>query len=352
MRGVVKSFLKEILWSVPRYDRPHAGRPICLYAARRGGSTLLMQVIGANRGIRYYDEPFSVFSAPYRGLYRNPPLPLRYASQFTSIHVDEAEEVKAYLAAILDGNLTWNNPWKFWDPEYDFVYTRKLLKILDAKPLIDWIDKTFSVDTVYLARHPVPVALSVLQRKWDSTSRAYLQDEDFCRRYLTDSLLDFSWRIYMSGDRFANAILNWCLDNAAPFALIPIRPQWVSVTYEDLVVSPEAVIRTLSEKLDLKGRERMLRQIRRPSSSSRSLEIGPRTPAGREALVSGWVSKVTPDMVRTADEILERFSITLYRAGNPMPTGQWSQSVPARAIGETGAREMTAPINRSVDGVK
>lgn len=326
MKGVVKSFLKEILWALPRYDRQRAGRPICLYAARRGGSTLLMQVIGANRGIRYYDEPFSVFSAPYRGLYADPALPLRYASQFTSIHADEAEEVKAYVAGLLDGNLRWNNPWKFWDAEYDFVYTRKLLKILDAKPLIDWIDQTFSVDTVYLARHPVPVALSVLQRKWDSTTRPYLQDPDFCRRYLSNSLVEFSWRIYRSGDPFAKAILNWCVDNAAPLALVPERPRWVSVTYEDLVVSPEAVIRTLSEKLDLKDRNRMLRQICRPSNSSRQLKIGERTTAGREALVSGWLSKVTPDMVRTADEILERFGVTLYRAGSPFPTGQWSAS--------------------------
>ena len=330
---LVKSLAKEFLWTLPRYDRQRAGRPICLYATRRGGSTLLMQVIGANKGVRYYDEPFASFSAPYIRTYGRALLPPRYASQFTSMHADEVEEVKGYVVGLLDGSVTWNNPWRFWNAEYDLRYTRMLLKILDAKALIDWMDQTFSVDTVYLTRHPVPVALSVLKRRWDNTSRAYLQDEEFCRLYLTDSLREFSWKIYESDDPFGKAILNWCLENAPPFALLPLRPRWLRVTYEELVSAPNTVIHRLAEALDLKDAQRMLRKVRRPSSSSKDFKSQSTSEAGRRTVGAEWLSHVTPGMLRTAEEIMERFEITLYRAGEALPTGQWMRS---RSLATTG----------------
>ena len=293
-----------------------------------------MQVIGVNRGIRYYDEPFASFSAPYLRTHGRALLPPRYASQFTSMHPDEVEEVKVYVAGLLDGDVTWNNPWRFWDPEYDFIYNRKLLKILDAKPLMDWMDQTFSVDTVYLTRHPVPVALSVLKRNWDNTSRAYLQDEEFCRLYLSDSLRDFSWMVYENGDPFAKAILNWCLENTAPLSLLPLRPRWLKITYEDLVSEPSTVIRSLTKTLDLKDFDRMLRQLQRPSSSSKDLKWNASTETTRGAVASEWLSQVTPGMIRTAEEIMERFDITLYRATDARPTGHWTRSQ-ARATAES-----------------
>lgn len=325
MIRLAKSLAKEVLWALPRYDRQRARRPICLYATRRGGSTLLMQVIGANKGVRYYDEPFASFSAPYLRTCGRALLPPRYASQFTSMHPDEVEEVKVYVNGLLDGNVTWNNPWRFWNAEYDIIYTRKLLKILDAKALIDWIDQTFSVDTVYLTRHPVPVALSVLKRKWDNTSRAYLQDVEFCRRYLTDSLLEFSWKIHESVDPFGKAILNWCLENTPPLALLPSRPRWLKVTYEDLVSHPKAVVHNLAEALELTEVERMLRQVQRPSSSSKELKSQLRTDAAQKPIVAEWLSQVTPSMLNTAQQIMDRFDITLYRACDALPTGHWTR---------------------------
>ena len=283
-----------------------------------------MQIIGANRGVRYYDEPFASFSAPYLRTSGRALLPPRYASQFTSIHEDEVEEVKSYVNGLLEGNVAWNSPWRVWDAEYDFIYTRKLLKILDAKALMGWMEQTFSVDTVYLTRHPVPVALSVLKRKWDNTSRAYLQDDEFCRRYLSDSLREFSWRVFKSDDLFGKAILNWCLENVAPLSLIATRPHWIRVTYEELITDPETVIPNIATALELKDMQRMFRQMGRPSSSSKEFVAKVPSSTGGMSVISKWVSQVTPNMLQTAEQIMERFNITLYRAGEALPTGRWT----------------------------
>ena len=278
-----------------------------------------MQMIGSNKGVRYYDVPFSVFAASYRQLRGYPSLPVRYFSQFTSVSEDEETVLKSYIEALLDGRMTCNNPWKFWNSEYDFSYNRVLLKILAAKPLINWIDTNFDVDTVCLLRHPIPTALSVLQRGWGNTSRAYLSDSNFCKAYLSSELLEFAMHVYREGTPFAKAILNWCLDNAVPLSLFQRSPAWVCLTYEGLIIEPVKTVTFLCERLGLRDTDRMLKRLQRPSSTAKGLQLKGNGLAAREALVSKWQDNVSSDMSREAAEILERFNVTLYRANCTMP---------------------------------
>ncbi len=60
LRSAFALFLKELVWRYAIRFKP-AKRPICLYASRRSGSTLLMEVIGANRGVMFSDQPFGLY---------------------------------------------------------------------------------------------------------------------------------------------------------------------------------------------------------------------------------------------------------------------------------------------------
>jgi len=46
--------------------------------------------------------------------------------------------------------------------------------LLGADTLIDWMSKEFEIEVLYLICHPVPVALSCLDRNWGKDAEAYL----------------------------------------------------------------------------------------------------------------------------------------------------------------------------------
>lgn len=320
MREAVKGLTREIIWSLPRRRLDERKRPICIYANRRGGSTHLMEIIGANKGVRYCGQPFSVYTASYDQLRLSPSLPVRHCSQFTSVHREEEEEVRSYISAVLDGRAGSNFPLRFWASEYDFVYDRLVLKIVDAKALIDWIDHVFSVDTVYYSRHPVPVALSVLRRGWGDTCRAYLQDAEFSDSYLSGSLVDYCWNILKSQDVFAKAIVNWCLENIVPIRLLPHRPKWLGLTYERLVANPESSLHRLASALGLEDLVRMRRALLRPSKTSAGLLAAGHSKEARTRLINSWMQQVDSEHLRIAGEILDRFEISLYRPDRAEPS--------------------------------
>ncbi|MDN5871198.1 MAG: hypothetical protein L0H73_10840, partial [Nitrococcus sp.] len=142
MNPTAKLILKKLFWSMTCYDGAKGKKPICLFAQRRGGSTHLMQLLSQNEGVRYYDEPFSFFATSCDQIRQLPP---KEKSQFISLDAEEELLIKIYLNRIFRGEADVSNPWRAWHSEFDFVFDRVLLKILYAKPLIDWIDKNFSV---------------------------------------------------------------------------------------------------------------------------------------------------------------------------------------------------------------
>ncbi|MDN5848565.1 MAG: sulfotransferase [Nitrococcus sp.] len=313
-----KLILKKVLWSITRYDGTRENKPICLFAQRRGGSTHLTQILSQNKGVRYYDEPFSFFGASCEQIRQLPP---KEKSQFISLDEEEELVIQRYLNRIFCGKTDVSNPWRIWQSEFDFVFDRILLKILYAKPLIDWIAQRFSVDIVYYVRHPIPVALSIMEQGrglngraygWGDNSRAYLQDEVFISTYMNESLISYSWDIYKNGTFFERLILNWCLENLVPLRLKDLRPEWTFLSYEELVSDPTTCINYLSERLNLKDRSKMYKSVSIPSHSSKKLRTGNYSLADRDRLIFGWKAKVDQNMISSAAKILDKFEIDIY----------------------------------------
>ena len=65
------------------------------------------------------------------------------------------------------------------------------------------------------------------------------------------------------GTDLDRGVLSWCLQNAV--ALQEAAPDWAVVSYEQLVVDPDPVIRELTDKLALSDPERMRRRLGVPS---------------------------------------------------------------------------------------
>jgi hypothetical protein len=321
VRHAARSLAKELVWLLGNAHRPGPEQPICLFATRRGGSTWLTELIAANRGVRPLDQPLDLMTGSLTPAhYRSMP---KYAyGELVGLDDEELDHLAAYVELLLSGALPVNAPVKFWRRDYDFVSHRLVLKILAAKALIDWFDQRFDIDVVYLPRHPIPQALSCIRNGWTLTAKAYLRSPRFVAEWLDDDVAAWGEALLRDGTPLEQFVLNWGLENLVPLRLLPERPQWTVVSYEECVVEPEAVVDRITDQLHLPDRRAMLDVVRRPSGSSRrsTEETRGRISVGdRVGLVGGWRRHVRADEERAAFQVLDRLGISYYRPGEDQP---------------------------------
>ncbi|MEM9385354.1 MAG: sulfotransferase [Pseudomonadota bacterium] len=312
LRLTAKALVKEAVGALTRH-RPADLPNICLYATRRGGSTWLMELIAANPGITYSDQPFSIYSASARQRNRIPTGP---SGKLITVDDEAWARVSAYLEDLFSGRLRVNGPWRVWDPQFDWVSSRVVLKIVDAKALIDRIDQHFAVKTVYSTRHPIPTALSIIRNGWGLTTQAFLENPDFVHDHLSDRQQAYVHDVMEGDSLLLKHVVNWILENLVPLRLLPERPHWLHVRYEDLVIEPESTVRSLATHLGLPCAEPMLARLTLPSRSTKQSSTA-RTRARIAAGDSAWVHSRWRERISQADHLavrdaLARFDINLY----------------------------------------
>ena len=262
-----RNAVREAIWLATCRHEQGPKRNVLLFASRRGGSTFAMELIGANRGIRTLDQPFSTLSRSITSG-QAAAIPRFHQGQLTSVDPVVAARLSEMMERIFSGRLVINAPTKFWRRDVVFRSDRLVLKITDAKPIIGWFDEHVDAQIVYLTRHPVPQALSCIRNGWNLTVDAHLRDQRYTEEYLDETSLTAAHDVMRSGSLLEQFVLNWLLENAAPLALLRERPHWTHVRYEDCVARPADVLARLSERLDLDDVERMHTVVNRPSVSS------------------------------------------------------------------------------------
>ncbi len=319
VKNALKELVKEAIWfSMTRFEQGEK-KSIFVFTSRRSGGTLLTEVIAAGRGIRSIAQPTSIYTA---SSWQIRYLPIVEMGELISLDGEAEQRLRAYFAKILAGTLQVNAPWKFWEKDFSFTSQRLVLKVGSGKALIDWIDQEYPVHIVYSTRHPIPMALSVIRNGWGSTAHAYLDNKAFVAKYLGRKTLSGCRDVLENGSLLEKHVLNWGLENLAPARLIPQRPDWLFVSYEELTLFPEATVERLAGALDLTDAAKMLKKTRTPSQTSgfstrRTRELI-RKGAGR-SLVSGWRTEVTKDEERRCLELLEPLGVSLYAFGEDLP---------------------------------
>lgn len=317
----LKATVKEAIRYLANHHRPGVKRDIMLFATRRGGSTWLMEIIAANRGVKYLDQPLSIMTdnltaAQFRRL------PKFEAGELVHLAGADERRVEDVVSRLLSGQLTFNAPTRFWRRGFHVRTDRVVLKIVAAKAVIDWLDQHFDVDVVYLTRHPIPQALSCIRNGWTLTTSAYLQNPWFAEHHLGDRL-GTCQDISASGSPLEQFTLNWALENLVPLRLLPQRPNWLHVSYEECVLQPEVTLERAVTALQLEDVDAMRRVMRKPSWSSgiSTAETRRRIGAGDpEFMIGRWKRSVTDEEERAALRILEVLGIDLYRPGSLLPT--------------------------------
>ena len=311
LRLATRTAAKELLWYATcrhqQGDRPN----ILLFATRRGGSTFAMELIAANRGIRSLDQPLEIHG-PSITAAQAARVPVYRQGQITSLDESSEPQLHKLMDDIFAGRVVINAPTRLWRGGAPVRSDRLVLKILDAKPIIDWFDAHVDCQIVYLTRHPVPQALSCLRNRWTLTSQAYLDDHRFVEANLSAGALALAHDTVRSGSDLRRFIVNWALENVAPMRLLGDRPHWFHVRYEDCVTDPTGTLDRLAAGLDLPDVDRMQAVVTRPSVSSRMStgDVRSTIESGRASeVVSRWRDEIDAADRRWCDDLLRTFGI-------------------------------------------
>ncbi|MGB0766160.1 MAG: hypothetical protein ACPGYV_00460 [Phycisphaeraceae bacterium] len=292
---------------------------LCLLGIRRGGSTVLADMVAGQLGVWFANEPFAVFDHHLNaGARLHRWLPRLPHSQFFDLDNEQTRQFDDYVALLNRGAIPIGTARKARFPLYA---DRACIKVLNAPFLADRFAQTHGMTSVFLTRHPAGQAQSILRQGWGFSAEAYFAEPDFLATYLTGEEIELGQRLLSDASDWEKAILNWWIENlyplrhAASLALV--------VTYEELTLRAEAWVALLCEALSLDDPASMLAIANKPSNSSNMstgdtverIAAGDRTP-----LITGWQKKVSPDEVAQAQAILDAFGVTEYRMDDPMPS--------------------------------
>ncbi len=320
---LVREFLFRMLCRHRQGVQPN----ILLYCSRRGGSTWLLNILAAQKGLRYvgrtlyairesrwrHQVPDLQKAAGHEGAY-----PFRFMVGFSG---EDALQFQKLAGRIVSGELVLNPTLAIRADFFQRHTDRVVFQMTSGTPMIDWFDTHFPLMTTALFRHPIPTALSIMRSRWPNECLDLLNHQAFCDTHLDGAQIDLARKIVgrSTGHDLEGHVLDWSLKMLVPFREVAsgAHPEWASLAYEQLVLHPEQTLVYLGNQMNLPDIDALMRQARHPSRS-----VSPDTADKVQDpgyLLSRWRKKVD----RSSEEALLRipyaFGIDLYTAGKDSP---------------------------------
>lgn len=312
-RDVVFRLKKAANIVPPRLIYRQRKKNIYIFSTRRGGSTLIGELLSADPATRLVNEPYNLFGNQPGRRFKRTLLPNYPWSAFINLTDEEAERVVDYTRAIASG--------RYQELRIYPYATRTVLKIT-SKDLFDIVYQNLDGHFVYFTRHPIPQSLSVIRNGWDTIAHIYLRNEYFRTRCLNEDQVAFCEAVMQRNDAFEKAVLSWGLENLITFNRVAGLGDVLHLTYEELVLNPEHVIPYLAQALEIDHVARMFSVMREPSGSS-TLSTGQTKEAikrqNRFELIGRWQKQVDDRQIERAQDILTALEIDIYTADNPLP---------------------------------
>ena len=287
---------------------------ILLLSSRRAGSTWLMEVIASEPGIRFVNEPLRPEYVAK----------LKLPTELDSLPADERKILGVpspaedrFRALFADYRMTRTfGPYDFFSPQFHWLTTRRIIKDVYAASIADWIqEQSFGFKTIYLIRHPIPTALS-MSRGCTLRIAANLKHPTFAQKFLNQHLVEFSWWMLDHGSELEMRVLEWCLDNIVPWTIVNTRQHdWLVITYEELMLSPDRSLQLIADHLGLRHVERLRQAMIRPSASTHNSRVKLVRSSDPVSLVQAWRSSVSAEMEKQVYAIIQEFGISAYEYG-------------------------------------
>ena len=228
-----------------------------------------MEMLYSQPGLNYIAEPLNLWY--YRPEKYWKMLPEYDQAQFIAFTCKTDEDKMNFLyTGLLDKKLKLHSQWCWWDRDYSFIEDRLIIKTLNANTLIDWFAAQFDAHIIYLVRHPVPYAMSVLHTGWGPVVGAFLRNTSFCNNYVRNAMQECE-NIANNGTHIEKYLLEWCFMNVMP--LTAKYKLWLTLSYEELIARPDKICELLSQHCDLPFPKLMESTLSRPSESTQGGSI-------------------------------------------------------------------------------
>ncbi len=316
-RFMARQLLRQAIWETLNRHRPGPLPDIALVGSRRSGSTLLMQMIAHNKGVKSIAQPYGPFTATSWQM-RHLPWPV--GGRFVCPSDEECKRLRLYTQQIRAGRLHVQEPWRFWRRDFHFVSNRVVLKTTYAHYL-EPMFLDLGMQVVRYLRHPVAQSLSCRRNSWGDLLDYFAAHHAFRTRVLTADQNMLFENIHACGSSLERYVLGWCRENLPLFA--PAGAETITVFYEDIVAHPELAVDHLSEFCSLDARQAMLRMTGQSSLSVKGLSETATAKAiaagDRTHLLSRWREKLAPEDLAKAQAVLDIFPGCPYRADQIMP---------------------------------
>ena len=305
--------MKRVIASTTNVHLTGNSPNVFIFSTPRSGSTWLMELILTQPGFKPCNEPFNLWDPDVCQCLAR--LGITDWADFHSHNGNHA--MQKYIQGFCDGRLRFKNPF-FYRNYFRLITHRIVFKILHAgEDRINWFGDTFNGRIVFLLRHPIAVSLS---REFYPRLEAFLNSE-YSENFSEEQLRE-ARKIIDSGTKLEQGVLDWCLQNAVP--LRNATPDWVIISYEQLIIEPRPVLEILAGRLELPKPERMMHRLTTPSASThksdeKTKEVLKNREENNRWVVEKWREKVTEGEERRVMEILKQFDLEVYQFGNTLP---------------------------------
>lgn len=294
-------------------------KPVIIMASRRGGSTLVADIVSSQRGVWISNEPFAVL--PYHPGYdlKRRLLPKREHTQFFALVNSELEQFQSYVFGLL--NAQHRSLGTCINTKFPLITDRVCLKILNTPWMLEWFTKNTNADIIFLTRHPGSQAVSVLRQGWEFAVKVYFSRPDLLENIFSEKQINLGFDILKRGNVWEIAILDWIV--CTHHGRTSNNPDLIKTTYENIVMEPEWFINNIMvNKFGFTETEKMRRIFNMPSGSSRmstNNSIKAIQADNKSELLSLWRKKVDDKKIQEAQNILDQFDINSYSMYDNMP---------------------------------
>ena len=295
---------------------------------------MLMRMIYSQPGVGYVAQPLDFWAYhPYRR--RLAAADYADGGAYRSLDAADRDALESFFRDVFAGRARVNQQWNPFDPDFSFHVDRLVVKLLAYPWLIGWFADTFQVDVVYLVRHPVPTALSIIQRGWGCRAEMLVRDPTFSSELYGPTLAEEARAILSSSSRqecrrhesrqLEAYLLEVCLSNYVPLRQAcrqeMSQRNWLVLTYEELVMRPTEMSRLICERLGFPDPRRMAARAQSPSKTAlpQSKQIIKESSA--EEIVGRWMNRFAEDDLERVQALLTQFCpARVYRADSPYPS--------------------------------
>ncbi len=268
---------------------------ILVFGAGRSGTTWLAQTIAA-AGLELVFEPMNSQMVPECRDWKPHPLLFRKGESFPW---------KDTFTELLEGRI--RSDWTIRDnPGAE----RKVVKLIRANLMIEWILETYDVHPVFIIRNPLAVVASMKKEGWEISPK-WINKLLSAPRLRDPFFSTLPGVVEMAGRELgaieAKAIF-WCILNTVPQQL-GLFERMHMVLYEALCRDPEGIFIDLAGKTAIPVTPPVLDQLRRPSFMAGSFDAQ----TGYDP-TSAWRNTLTPAEVKAVERIVRQFRLDEFMA--------------------------------------